>query len=46
MYLLAFLHNKQQTTTITQRIKQADEIDQKAICNGESGSHQNSVVGG
>ena len=40
-YLFAFLHNRQQTTTSTHNTKHITFIDQNAICNGDSGSHQN-----
>ena len=40
-YLTEFLQRRQQTTTRTRRRRQTDDMDQKAICRGESGSHQN-----
>jgi hypothetical protein len=42
----ALRQSRQQTTTRTSRKRQTLDMDQKAICNGDSGSHQNSVVGG
>jgi hypothetical protein len=39
--LFAFLQSKQQTTTRTRSMRQTEDIDQKAIWRGESGSHQN-----
>jgi hypothetical protein len=40
-YRFAFLHRRQQMTTNTSSIKHTDDMDQNAICKGESGSHQN-----
>ena len=40
-YLLAFLQSRQQITTRTRSKRQTEDMDQKAICSGESGSHQN-----